>query len=149
MDADGLVREFNPAAERVFGYRREDAIGRELASLIIPPVLRERHRQGLAKYLETGEGPVLGRRIEIAAVRADGTEILVELAITPLQISGRPMFTAYLRDITERVRTERRRTAQYSVASLLAGPLAVARSRSANLADDRGERRLGITARFG
>ena len=122
MDADGLVREFNPAAERVFGYRREDVIGQELASLIIPPVLRERHRQGLAKYLETGEGPVLGRRIEIAAVRADGTEILVELAITPLQVSGRPTFTAHLRDISERVRTERRRTAQYSVASLLAGP---------------------------
>jgi PAS domain S-box-containing protein len=122
MDADGLVREFNPAAERVFGYSREEAIGQELASLIIPPVLRERHRQGLAKYLATGEGPVLGRRIEIAAVRADGTEILVELAITPLQVSGRPTFTAYLRDITERVRTERRRTAQYSVASLLAGP---------------------------
>ena len=125
MDADGFVREFNPAAERVFGYRREDAVGQELASLIVPPVLRERHRQGLARYLATGEGPVLGRRIEIAAVRADGTEILVELAITPLQISGRPMFTAYLRDITERVRTERRRTAQYSVASLLAGPSAL------------------------
>ena len=122
MDADGIVREFNPAAERVFGYRRDDAVGQELASLIIPPVLRERHRQGLAKYLATGEGPVLGRRIEIAAVRADGVEILVELAITPLRVSGRPTFTAYLRDITERVRNERRRTAQYSVASLLAGP---------------------------
>jgi two-component system, cell cycle sensor histidine kinase and response regulator CckA len=125
MDADGLVREFNPAAERVFGYRREAAVGQELATLIIPPALRERHRQGLAKYLATGDGPVLGRRIEIAAVRSDGTEILVELAITPLRISGRPVFTAYLRDITERVRTERRRTAQYSVASLLAGSLSL------------------------
>ena len=125
MDADGIVREFNPAAERVFGYRRDQAVGQELASLIIPPSLRERHRQGLAHYLRTGEGPVLGRRIEIAAVRADGTEILVEIAITPLRISGSPMFTAYLRDITERVRTERRRTAQYSVASLLASSLAL------------------------
>jgi PAS domain S-box-containing protein len=125
MDADGLVREFNPAAERVFGYRREDAVGQELANLIVPPALRERHRQGLAHYLKSGEGPVLGRRIEIAAVRADGTEILVELAITPLRISGRPMFTAYLRDITERVRSERRRTAQYSVASLLASSLSL------------------------
>ena len=125
MDADGLVREFNPAAEHVFGFRREDAVGQELASLIIPPALRERHRAGLAKYLATGEGPVLGRRIEIAAVRADQTEILVELAITPSRISGRPMFTAYLRDITERVRSERRRTAQYSVASLLAGSLSL------------------------
>ncbi|HSH39283.1 MAG TPA: PAS domain S-box protein [Chthoniobacterales bacterium] len=125
MDAEGIVREFNPAAERVFGYRRDEAVGQELASLIIPPSLRERHRQGLAHYRKTGEGPVLGRRIEIAAVRADGVEILVELAITPLRIAGGPLFTAYLRDITERVRTERRRTAQYGVASLLAGSLAL------------------------
>ena len=125
MDAAGVVREFNPAAERVFGYRREQAVGQELAGLIIPPALRERHRQGLAHYLKSGEGPVLGRRIEIAAVRSDGCEILVELAITPLKIGGEPIFTAYLRDITERVRTERRRTAQYSVASLLAGSLSL------------------------
>lgn len=125
MDAEGRVREFNPAAERVFGYRRDEAVGRELAELIVPPPLRERHRQGLAHYLKTGEGPVLGRRIEIAAVRADGCEILVELAITAIRIAGVPMFTAYLRDITERVRTERRRTAQYSVASVLAGSLSL------------------------
>jgi PAS domain S-box-containing protein len=125
MDAEGMVREFNPAAERTFGYSRDQAIGRELADLIIPPVLRDRHRQGLAHYLRTGEGPVLRRRIEIAAVRADGQEILVELAITPLKVGGEPIFTAYLRDITERVRTERRRTAQYSVASLLAGSLSL------------------------
>jgi PAS domain S-box-containing protein len=121
MDRSGLVREFNPAAERLFGYRRADVVGRELAELIIPPPLRERHRKGLAHYLATGEGPVLGRRIEIEAVRADGAEILVELAITAFRIGGEPVFTAYLRDITERVRTERRRTAQYTVASLLAG----------------------------
>jgi len=121
MDARGVVREFNPASVRVFGYTRHQAVGRELAELIIPPALRERHRQGLQRYLETGEGPVLGRRIEIAAVRADQTEILVELAITAFRIGTEPVFTAYLRDITERVRTERRRTAQDSVASLLAG----------------------------
>ncbi|HEX8280029.1 MAG TPA: PAS domain S-box protein, partial [Chthoniobacterales bacterium] len=121
MDADGRVREFNPAAERVFGYTREQAIGSELAELIIPPVLRQRHRDGLAHYLRTGEGPVLGKRIEIAAVRADQTEILVELAITRVRFGSEPLFTAYLRDITERVRTERRRTAQYTAASLLAG----------------------------
>jgi PAS domain S-box-containing protein len=121
MDANGIVREFNPAAERVFGYRRDEAVGRELADLIIPPSLRERHRQGLAHYLASGEGPVLGRRIEIAAVRADQTEFLVELAITAYRIGSEPVFTAYLRDITERVQIERRRTAQYTVASLLAG----------------------------
>ncbi len=121
MDANGVVREFNPAAERVFDYRREEAVGRELAELIIPVSLRERHRQGLAHYLRTGDGPVLGRRIEIAAVKKDGTEILVELAITAFRIGVEPVFTAYLRDITERVRTERRRVAQYTVASVLAG----------------------------
>ena len=127
MDAHGLVREFNPAAERVFGFTREEVIGRELASLIVPPRMRERHREGLARYLQTGSGPVLGRRIEIEALRNDGTEILVELAITPFQIDGAPLFTAYLRDITERVRNDRRRTAQYTVASLLAGSWTLAK----------------------
>lgn len=61
MDATGRVCEFNPAAERVFGFKREEAVGRELAELIIPPALRERHRQGLARYLKTGEGPVFWR----------------------------------------------------------------------------------------
>ena len=106
MDASGRVVEFNPAAERVFGFTREQAVGRELAELIIPVRLRERHRQGLKHYLKTGEGPVLDRRIEIDALRADGSEILVELAITSFRIQGEPAFTAYLRDITERKRGE-------------------------------------------
>jgi PAS domain-containing protein len=75
--------EFNPAAERVFGFTREEAVGKELAELIIPPSLRERHRQGLPRYLKTGEGSVLDR---IDAVRSDGSEILVELAITSFRI---------------------------------------------------------------
>ncbi len=123
IDAAGLVREFNPAAEKVFGFTRAEALGKELAELIIPPRLRSRHREGLARYLATGEGPVLNRRIEINAMRRDGTELLVELAISPLRVSGQPFFTAYLRDITERVRSDRRRGAQYAVASLLAGSL--------------------------
>jgi two-component system cell cycle sensor histidine kinase/response regulator CckA len=121
MDATGKIREFNPAAERVFGFSREEAIGKELAELIIPPALRESHRRGLAHYLQTGEGPVLGRRIEINALRADGSEILVELAITAFEVDGALFFTAHLRDITERVRIEKRRAAQYTVGSLLAG----------------------------
>src|SRR5438477_4832064 len=109
MDATGQVVEFNPAAERVFGFTREEAVGQELAELIIPASLRERHRQGLQHYLKTGEGPVLGRRIEITAVRADGSEILVELAITPFRIQDQQAFTAYLRDITQRKRGEEAR----------------------------------------
>ena len=106
MDATGRVREFNPASERVFGFTRAEAIGQELAELIIPPRIRERHRQGLAHYLKTGEGPLLGKLIEIEALRRDGAEILVQLAITALEVDGSPIFTAYLRDITERRRAE-------------------------------------------
>src|SRR5205809_1691616 len=106
MDATGRVREFNPASERVFGFTRAEAVGKELADLIIPPRLRERHRQGLAHYLKTGQGPLLGKLIEIAALRRDGTEILVALAINATEIDGSPIFTAYLRDITEQKRAE-------------------------------------------
>jgi two-component system CheB/CheR fusion protein len=104
MNSQGRVIEFNKAAERVFGYSREQVIGKELASLIIPPSFRDRHREGLQHYLDTGEGPVLGRRLEVTALRADGTEIFVELAITALNRETDPVFTAYLRDITDRRR---------------------------------------------
>jgi two-component system, chemotaxis family, CheB/CheR fusion protein len=106
IDSTGHVLEFNRAAERVFGYTREQAVGRELATLIIPPEQRDQHRKGLRRYLETGQGPVLGKRIEVNAIRADGSEILVELAITPLSTPNGTVFTAYLRDITDRNRGE-------------------------------------------
>jgi PAS domain S-box-containing protein len=106
MDANGTVLEFNPAAERVFGYTREQAVGQELASLIIPADQRDRHRNGLRHYLESGEASMLGRRLEVKAIRQDGSDVLVELAITPLQTDDGPIFTAYLRDITDRNRGE-------------------------------------------
>ncbi len=106
MDASGRVQEFNPASERVFRFSRSEAVGKELAELIIPPRLRERHRQGLARYLKTGEGPLIGKLIEIEALRRDGSEIVVALAINATQVNGSPIFTAYLRDITERKRAE-------------------------------------------
>jgi len=133
MGADGRVLEFNPAAERVFGFSRQEAVGKELAELIIPVRMREQHRRGLAHYLKTGEGPVIGRRIEIAGVRKDDSEILVELAITALKIDSSPIFTAYLRDITDRTRNDRRRLAQYTVASLLAGSWTLTEASSAIL----------------
>jgi two-component system, cell cycle sensor histidine kinase and response regulator CckA len=133
MGADGRVLEFNPAAERVFGFNRQEAVGKELAELIIPARMREQHRRGLAHYLKTGVGPVIGKRIEIAGVRKDGSEILVELAITALKIDSSPIFTAYLRDITDRTRNDRRRLAQYTVASLLAGSWTLTEASSAIL----------------
>ena len=102
IDHEGRITEFNPAAGRTFGYRREEVVGKPLADVIIPPSLREKHRQGLARYLTTGEPQVLGRNIEMTAVRADGSEFPVELAITRIPLDGPPSFTGYLRDITAR-----------------------------------------------
>jgi PAS domain S-box-containing protein len=102
IDHEGRVLDFNPAAERTFGYPAADAIGRDMAELIVPPELRERHRQGLARFLATGEAAVLDRRVEITGLRADGTTFPVELTITRIDVPGPPTFTGYLRDITER-----------------------------------------------
>jgi PAS domain S-box-containing protein len=106
IDHRGEVLDFNPAAERTFGYRRADVIGRPMVDLIVPPALRDQHRRGFARYLETGEAHVIGRRIELTAVRADGAEFPVELAITRVAGSVPPVFTGFLRDITERRRAE-------------------------------------------
>ena len=107
IDHRGLIREFNPAAERTFGYARREVVGREMAALLVPPDLREAHRNGLARYMSTGEGPVLGRRIEIEAMRRDGAIFPVELAISRVEVPGAPVFTAYLRDISDRVESDR------------------------------------------
>ncbi len=111
IDHEGRVTEFNPAAERTFGYRREEVIGKQLAEAIIPPSFRELHRHGLARYMVTGDARVLGRRLEMTAVRADGSEFPVELAVARIPLDGPPSFTGYLRDITERRRAidERKR----------------------------------------
>jgi PAS domain S-box-containing protein len=100
MDHLGNIVEFNPAAERTFGHAREEAIGRSLADLLIPESMREHHRQGLARYLATGQGPVIGKRIEVSALRKDGSECPVELAIVAIEYDGPPMFTGFLRDLT-------------------------------------------------
>ena len=102
MDAQGFVLEFNPAAERTFGYARADVIGAKLADTIIPPAYRERHAKGMQRYLATGEAGVLGKRTEITAMRADGSEFPVELAVTVTSVAGKPVFTAHLRDLTTR-----------------------------------------------
>ncbi len=102
MDRAGLIVEFNPAAERTFGYARAEAIGHSVAERIIPPALRRAHQHGMERYLTTGEGPVLGTRVEVTAMRADGQEFPVELAITPIGAGDEQLFTAYIRDLTDR-----------------------------------------------
>ena len=106
IDGSGRVTDWNPAAEGTFGWTREQAVGQEMAALIVPPSLRAAHRAGLQRYLETGEGRVLGRRLEMRALRADGTEFPVELTITRVPVAGPPTFTGYVRDISDRRRAE-------------------------------------------
>jgi len=106
IDHEGCITEFNLAAEHTFGYRRDEVLGMPLANVIIPLSLREKHRQSFARYLATGEARLLGKRIETTAVRADGSEFPVELAISRIPLEGPPSFTGYLRDITERKRAE-------------------------------------------
>ena len=107
MDHLGRVIEFNEAAEETFGYRRDETVGRELAGLIIPPDLRDRHRRGLTRYLEGGESRILNRRTELTAMRRDGSTIPIELAVTRIPGSDPAIFTGYVRDISDRIEAER------------------------------------------
>ena len=107
VDHRGLIVEFNAAAERIFGYAREDAVGRPMAGLLVPPALREAHAAGFERYLATGQGRFIGTRVEVSALRADGSEFPAELSLAAAAAPGDPFFTAYLRDISELKRRER------------------------------------------
>lgn len=102
MDETGVIVDFNPAAELCFGYRAEEVIGRSLEDVVIPPDMRAAHRRGLQHYLATGDGPYLGTRIEVEAMRKDGSILQTELAISVSTGSDGRIFIGYLRDITER-----------------------------------------------
>lgn len=115
VDDRSRILEFNPSAEKTFGYRAADVLGRCMTDLIIPAAWRARHRAGMARYLASGEPRMIGRRMEITALRADGSEFPCELTITRLQDEGRPVFTAFLRDITDR------RAAEASIRALNTG----------------------------
>ncbi|PYJ82757.1 MAG: hypothetical protein DME22_17480, partial [Verrucomicrobia bacterium] len=106
IDHEGRIHEWNPAAEKIFGYRRTEALRRKMDELIIPSSLREYYRDGLAEYLMTGVGSLLGRPIELTVMRADGTDFRAELAITRNSWEEPTMYTCFLRDITERKRAE-------------------------------------------
>ncbi len=107
IDHQGQVLELNHAAETMFGYPAERAVGQELAELIIPPAYREAHRRGMAHFLTTGEGPVLNKRLELSAVNAAGKEFPIELAITRIVAEGPPVFTGHIRDISARREREK------------------------------------------
>jgi len=106
IDAQGRVLEFNSAAERIFGYTRACALGKPMADLIIPPSLRERHREGMARHLATGENQIFGKTLEMTGMRADGSEFPIELTVTRLPSDGPPIFTGFIHDVSDRKRVE-------------------------------------------
>jgi PAS domain S-box-containing protein len=106
IDEKGLITYFNPAAETTFRYRSDEVMGRPLADLVVPPSLREAHAAGFKAHLETGEARVLGRRLELTGMRSDHSEFPVELTVTRIDGPGAPSFTAYIRDIGDRVAGE-------------------------------------------
>lgn len=112
MNDQGLVVEFNPMAESLFGYTRAEAVGRPLKDLIVPPDMRDRHEAGYRRYVATGESRIVGRRIEIEAMRSDGALFPVEMTMIEARLGGQRLFAAHLRDLTEKRRLEAEATAQ-------------------------------------
>ena len=102
MRPDGIVVAWSDNAERIFGWTGAEARGRRLSELVIPPRYREAHEQGLIRFLETGEGPVLDRHIEISGLHRSGRELPVELSITCSEQFGEKLFIGFVRDITDR-----------------------------------------------
>ena len=119
MDAEGNISGWNHQAETIFGWSRNEAVGRKMHETIIPLQYREAHIRGMKHFLATGEGPILNKRFEISALHRDGREFPIELSVTPLKIGGRNEFSAFLRDITVRNQVESQlRLLEASVAQL-------------------------------
>ncbi|HVV99954.1 MAG TPA: response regulator [Planctomycetaceae bacterium] len=126
IDSQSRILEWNPQAEQVFGWKREEVLGHNLADFIIPQRYREGHLAGVQKFLTTGDCSFLNRRIEIAGLRRDGAEFPVELSIVPVQVGDSYLFSAFVRDITQRKQTEERLARQTLEARLLQQATALA-----------------------
>jgi PAS domain S-box-containing protein len=106
IDAEGVVTGWSTQAETMFGWSKSEAVGQVLSKIVIPPQYREAHGRGLGRFLATGEGPILRRRIEITALHKDGHEFPVELSVSPVRLGATWEFSAFVRDLSERKRTE-------------------------------------------
>jgi PAS domain S-box-containing protein len=106
IDPAGTITDWNPQAEAIFGWTREEAVGRSLAETIIPESYREAHSEGIHRFVRTGEGALLGQRLELTALHRDGHQFPVELTVSPIRLGRSYMFSAFIRDITERKRAE-------------------------------------------
>jgi PAS domain S-box-containing protein len=107
IDHEGRIQEFNPAAEQLFGFPRKQVLGRRMSDMIVPPDLRADHERGLARHLRTGESRMLGRRVEMRALRGDGTTFPAEVSVIRIEGFGRPSFTGFVRDLSEREAIDR------------------------------------------
>ena len=119
MDSAGLITGWSPQAETTFGWTRSEAVGRSLAQTIIPHTLRDAHQRGLERYLATGEGAVLNKRIELTALHRDGREFPIDLSITPIRTDAEVSFSAFARDITDRKQAQAHVQAQLERLMLL------------------------------
>ncbi|HEU0302597.1 MAG TPA: ATP-binding protein [Longimicrobium sp.] len=119
-DAESVITGWSAHAETMFGWTAAEAVGRTLNETIIPPQHCAAHQAGVRRYLRTGEGPILNRRIEITALRRDGGEFPVELTVAPARWGGEVVFSAFIRDLTDRRRAEARLAAEHAVTRALA-----------------------------
>lgn len=120
IDAHDRIIDWNTQAEQIFAWSRAEILGKSLSNTIIPQRYRGAHREGLQRFLESGEGRLINTRIELAALRRDGSEIPVELAIAAINHQGRPAFSAFVRDISERKQNEQRIQRDYHSQQALA-----------------------------
>jgi PAS domain S-box-containing protein len=120
MDETGLICDWNPQAEKVFGWSRQEALGRRLADTIVPPRYRDDHQRGLDTFLTTGKGPILNQRIEISAMHRSGQEFPVVLTISAIKLDSGYLFGAFVQDISQPRQAAQRREVQYAIAGILA-----------------------------
>ena len=133
IDAKGIIRSWNAAAESTFGWRREDVLGRELAETIIPERMRAAHREGLARFEAIGEGRASDRLLELSALHRDGHELPIELTISPQRIGERQVFNAFIRDVSERVAVEQKLRLQGEIMRNMAEGVAMFRARDSRI----------------
>ncbi|HYM49188.1 MAG TPA: EAL domain-containing protein [Candidatus Limnocylindrales bacterium] len=120
-DETGQITGWNRQAEEIFGWRRDEALGRTLSGTIIPRRYRRAHERGLARFRDTGRGKILGKSVTMMALHRDGREFPIELAVSPTwQSASHVNFVAFVTDITERWEAERLRAAQFAVTRPLA-----------------------------
>jgi len=151
IDREGRVVEFNPAAERTFGYCRDEVLGKSLADLIVPQIHRAGHRAGMDRYLNTGVSRILGEQlVGLPALRKDGTTFPTQLTVVKMELEGEPVFTAFLRDITKEQEAEtKQREATSQMAQATEEAIAADRAKTRFLANMSHEVRTPMAAVVG